>query len=70
VSCDPLMDLVLGPPDPALVAYARRLRCNPPEVNPDGSATEAEMTRMHKGPEPGAYRLRRIPDDDPWYYHA
>ena len=39
----------------------------PPEVNPDGSATRAEMVRMTHGPVPGSERLKATPPDDPWY---
>jgi hypothetical protein len=46
---------------------ARAQRNAPPEVRADGSATEAELTRMTRGHEPGAERAAAVPADDPWY---
>jgi len=38
-----------------------------PEVRADGSATEAEQTRMNRGPVPGTQRLNGTPPDDAFY---
>lgn len=46
---------------------ARAQRNAPPETRADGSATEAEQSRMTRGHEPGAERLDGVPPDDPWY---
>src|SRR5258708_5073372 len=46
---------------------ARAQRNMPPEVRADGSATEAEQSRMSRGSEPGAERAASVPADDPWY---
>jgi len=66
------LDDFFSPPERSLerIAAARRVRNQEPEVNGDGSATFAEITRMSCGPEPGTWRLRVTPYDDPWYYHA
>lgn len=45
----------------------RDMRNRPPETRTDGSATEAEIMRMQRGPEPGTERLKAAPDDDPFY---
>jgi hypothetical protein len=45
----------------------RALRNQPPEVDADGAATQAELTRVVTGPEPGTVRLAAVPADDPWY---
>jgi hypothetical protein len=44
----------------------RAQRNAPPEVRADGSATEAEIMRMHTGPVPGVTRSRSADPDDPW----
>ena len=49
------------------VAAARAQRNAPPEVREDGSATEAELSRMSRGHEPGVERLGKTPVDDGWY---
>ena len=49
------------------VAAARAQRNAPPEVREDGSATEAELSRMSRGHEPGVERLGTTPVDDGWY---
>jgi ERF superfamily len=46
---------------------AREMRRRPPETRADGSATEAEQTRMVRGREPGTTRHDAVPPDDPWY---
>ena len=46
---------------------ARAQRNAPPEVREDGSATEAEQSRMNRGHEPGVERLGKTPVDDGWY---
>jgi hypothetical protein len=50
-----------------LIEEARALRRRPPETDEHGAATQAEITRMSTGPEPGATRLRQTAADDPWY---
>lgn len=60
-------DKVIGVPDPDALAAARALRNAPPETDPGGAATEAEMTRMRTGPEPGTWRDHGTWEDDEWY---
>ena len=43
---------------------AREMRRRPPETRADGSATEAEQTRMVRGPEPGTERFTGPPPDE------
>ena len=45
----------------------RAQRNAPPEIRADGSATEAELTRMNQGPEPGAWRSDSTAENDSWY---
>ena len=45
----------------------RNQRNMPPEVREDGSATEAELTRMDRGHEPGAWRSTSTAENDGWY---
>jgi ERF superfamily len=45
----------------------RAMRNAPPEVRADGSATEAEIMRMQRGPEPGVTRHRAADPNDPFY---
>jgi hypothetical protein len=38
-----------------------------PETRADGSATEAEQTRMNRGPVPGTERVKATEPDSQWY---
>ena len=49
------------------VANARAQRNMPPETRADGSATEAELSRMNRGHEPGTWRASGTADNDSWY---
>ena len=46
---------------------ARAQRNHAPEVRADGSATEAEQSRMIRGPEPGTWNSASTDENDPWY---
>jgi ERF superfamily len=45
---------------------ARAQRNHAPETRSDGSATDAELERMSRGPEPGAWRSTGTAENDPW----
>jgi hypothetical protein len=45
---------------------ARLQRNHAPETRPDGSATDAELERMSRGREPGAWRSSGTAENDPW----
>lgn len=49
----------------AEAAHAQRNM--PPETRADGSATEAEQTRMREGSEPGTWRSAGTAENDGWY---
>jgi hypothetical protein len=51
----------------AAEASYRALRNAPPEVRADGSATEAELMRMQRGPEPGVTRHHAHDENDTWH---
>jgi ERF superfamily len=55
--------------DDALAAEqaARAQRNHAPETRADGSATDAELTRMSRGREPGAWRSDSTAENDPFY---
>ena len=46
---------------------ARAQRRADPETRADGSATDAELSRMNRGHEPGIWRATGTADNDGWY---